>query len=108
MDLETSLGAMPIAAWAAIVLRGLERTALAARKGRKWERAYLVGLGVGCALGAGVVLSTKNSLPGFLLAAGAGFAIWVFSRSPTVKRKTRSSEQIGTGSHENVTADSTD
>jgi hypothetical protein len=108
MDAETFLGAMLIAAWAAVVLRGLERTALAARKGRKWERAYLVGLGVGCAFGVGVVLSIKNSLPGFLLAAGAGFAIWVFSRGQTVKKKTRSSEQTGTRPRENVTADSTD
>ena len=103
MDLETSLGAMLIAAWAAIVLRGLERTALAARKGRKWERAYLVGLGVGCALGAGVVLSTKNSLPGFLLAAGAGFAIWAFGRRAAEgKRKAsvrskRETEEDGLG-----------
>jgi hypothetical protein len=108
MNAETFLGAILIATWAAVVLRALERTVVAARKGRKWERAYLVGLGVGCALGVGVVLSIKNSLPGFLLAAGAGFAIWVFSRSPTVKRKTRSSEQIGTRPHENVAADSTD
>jgi hypothetical protein len=41
MDMETFLGATLIVAWAAVVLRGLERTALAARKGRKWERAYL-------------------------------------------------------------------
>jgi hypothetical protein len=80
MDIETFLGAILIAAWAAIVLRGLERTALAARKGRKWERAYLVGLSVGSAFGVGMVLSIKNSLPGFLLAAGAGFAIWAFGR----------------------------
>jgi hypothetical protein len=105
MDIETFLGAILIAAWAAVVLRGLERTALAARKGRKWERAYLVGLGVGCAFGVGVVLSIKSSMPGFLLAAGAGFAIWVFSRSPAAKRKTRSSEPIGTRLHENVTAE---
>ena len=105
MNWETFLGAILIAGWAAVVLRGLARTVQAARKGRKWERAYLVGLGVGCALGAGVVLSTKNSLPGFLLAAGAGFAIWVFSRSPAAKRKTRSSEPIGTRLHENVTAE---
>jgi hypothetical protein len=105
MDAETFLGAILIATWAAVVLRALERTAQAARKGRKWERAYLVGLGVGCAFGVGVVLSIKNGLPGFLLAAGAGIAIWVFSRSPTVKRKTRSSEPIGTRPHENVTAE---
>ena len=93
MDAETLLGAALIATWAAVVLRGLERTAVAARKGRKWERAYLVGLGIGCALGVGVVLSVKNSLPldtfglGFLLAAGAGFAIWTFDRGvPTGKR----------------------
>ena len=80
MDMETFLGAILIAAWAAVVLRGLERTALAARKGRKWDRAYLVGLSVGSAFGAGMVLSIKNSLPGFLLAAGAGFVIWTFGR----------------------------
>ena len=86
MDAETFLGAIVIATWAAVVLRGLERTAVAARKGRKWERAYLVGWVVGCAFGVGVVLSMKNSLPldtfslGFLLAAGAGFAIWAFGR----------------------------
>ena len=80
MDAETFLGVILIAAWAAVVLRGLARTALAARKGRKWEQAYLVGLGVGCAFGVGVVLSIKNSLPldtfglSFFLAAGAGFA----------------------------------
>jgi hypothetical protein len=60
----------------------------------KWERAYLAGLGVGCAFGVGVVLSIKNSLPldtfglSFLLAAGAGFAIWALGRSvPAGKRK---------------------
>jgi hypothetical protein len=62
MDGETFLGAILIAAWAALVLRGLTRTALAARKRAKWERAYLVGLGVGCALGVGVVLSIKEQL----------------------------------------------
>ena len=83
MDVETFLGA-----WAAVVLRGLERTALAARKGRKWDRAYLVGLSVGSAFGVGTVLSIKNSLPDFLLAAGAGFAIWAFGRrGAEVKRK---------------------
>ena len=90
MDAETFLGAILIAAWAAVVLRGLERTALAARKGRKWERAYLVGLTVGAAFGAGMVLSIKNSLPGFLLAAGAGFAIWVLGRRGA-ERKRRAS-----------------
>jgi hypothetical protein len=90
-----------IAAWAAVVVRGLEQTALAARKGRKWERAYLVGLGVGCAFGVGVVLSIKNSLPldtfalGFLLAAGAGFAIWAFGRrgQPGKRKAVRSKRQ---------------
>jgi hypothetical protein len=98
MDAETLLGAVLIATWAAVVLRGLERTAVAARKGRKWERAYLVGLGVGCAFGVGVVLSIKTPFgPGFLLAAGAGFAIWAFGRRmPEGKRKApgRSKRQI--------------
>ena len=40
MDAETFLGAILIAAWAAVVVRGLEQTAVAARKGRKWERAF--------------------------------------------------------------------
>jgi hypothetical protein len=87
MDVETFLGAMLIAAWAAVVLRGLERTALAARKGRKWDRAYLVGLSVGSAFGVGIMLSIKNSLPGFLLAAGAGFAIWVIGRRGSEGKK---------------------
>ena len=106
MDAETFLGAILIAAWAAVVVRGLEQTAVAARKGRKWERAYLVGLGVGCAFGVGVVLSIKSSLPldtfalGFLLAAGAGFAIWAFGRrGQPGKRKAvrlkRQTEQTG-------------
>ena len=98
MDLETSLGAMLIAAWAAIVLRGLERTALAARKGRKWERAYFVGLSVGFACGVGIVLSIKNSLPGFLLAAGGGFAIWAIGRRGAENKKrasTRSKREAG-------------
>ena len=103
MDAETLLGAILIAAWAAVVVRGLTRTAMAARKGHKWERAYLVGLGTGCAFGAGVVLSIKNSLPldtfglSFLLAAGAGFAIWAFGKSvPAGKRKpVRSKRQTG-------------
>jgi hypothetical protein len=96
--METFLGAMVIAAWAAVVLRGLERTALAAKKGRKWERAYLVGLSVGSALGVGLVLSLKNSLPGFLLAAGAGFAIWACGRrGADGKRRasTRSKREAG-------------
>ena len=98
MDAETFLGAFVIAGWAAVVLGGLERSALAARKGRKWERAYLVGLSVGCAFGIGVVLSIKNSMPGFLLAAGAGFAIWAFGRRvPKGKRKAsiRSKRETG-------------
>jgi len=61
--METFLGTILIAAWAAVVLRGLTRTILAARKGGEWARAYLVGLGVGCAFGVGVLLSIKNSLP---------------------------------------------
>ena len=86
MDAETFLGAVLIATWAAVVLRGLARTVLVARKGGQWERAYLVGLGVGCTFGIGVVLSIKNSLPldtfglSFFLAAGAGFAIWALGR----------------------------
>ena len=103
MDAETFLGAMLIAVWAAVVLRGLEQTTRAARKGRKWDRAYLVGLSVGSAFGAGMVLSIKNSLPldtfglSFLLAAGAGFAIWAFGRSvPAGKRKAvRAKRQTG-------------
>jgi hypothetical protein len=93
MDAETLLGTILIAAWAAVVLRGLARTAIAARKGGQWQRAYLVGLGVGCALGVGVVLSIKNSLPfdsfglSFLLAAGAGFAIWAFGRNVPARQK---------------------
>ena len=78
------LGAVIIAAWATFVLRGFWRTTVAAKKGRTWERAYLVGLGVGCAFGVGVVLVDKNSLPldtfvpSVLLAAGGGFAIWAY------------------------------
>jgi len=76
----------------------LSEPAVAARKGRKWERAYLVGLGVGCAFGVGVVLSIKTPFGlGFLLAAGAGFAIWAFGRRVTEgKRKApaRSKRQI--------------
>src|SRR5260370_27901936 len=94
MDAETFLGAILIAAWAAVVVRGLEQTAVAARKGRKWERAYLVGLGVGCAFGVGVVLSIKNSLPldtfglSFFLAAGGGFLVLVlFLRGPAARPK---------------------
>ena len=98
MDAETLLGAILIATWAAVVLRGLERTVVAAKKGRKWERAYLVGLGVGCAFGVGVVLSIKTPFGlGFLLAAGAGFVIWAFGRrGPEGKRKAslRSKRQI--------------
>ena len=102
MDVETLLGTTLIAAWAAVVLLGLARTTLAARKGGQWERAYLVGLGVGCAFGTGVLLSIKNSLPldtfglSFFLAAGAGFAIWTFGRRvPTGKRKAvRAKRQI--------------
>ena len=101
IDAETFLGAILIAAWAAVVVRGLEQTAVAARKGRKWERAYLVGLGVGCAFGAGVVLSIKSSLLpdtfalGFFLAAGAGFAIWAFGRrgQPGKRKAVRSKRQ---------------
>jgi hypothetical protein len=84
------------------VLRGLALTILMARKGGQWARAYLVGLGVGCAFGVGVLLSIKNSLPldtfglSFFLAAGAGFAIWtVGQRVPIRKRKAvRAKRQI--------------
>jgi hypothetical protein len=101
-DVETALGITLIAAWAAVVLRGLARTILTARKGGQWERAYLVGLGVGCAFGIGVLLSVKNSLPldtfglSFFLAASAGFAIWIFGRRvPSGKRKAvRAKRQI--------------
>jgi hypothetical protein len=105
MDAETLLGTILIAAWVAVVLRGLARTALAARKGGKWERAYLVGLGVGCTFSLGVALSIKNSLPvdtlglGFFLAASAGFGIWTFGGgAPARKRKAvrakRQTEQV--------------
>jgi hypothetical protein len=60
MDRETLLDTILIAAWAA-VLRGLARSTLAARKGSEWDRAYLVGLGVGCTFGVGVLLSIKNA-----------------------------------------------
>jgi hypothetical protein len=91
MDAETFLGAILIAAWAALVLRGLTRTALAARKRG------------GCALGVGVVLSIKNSLPldtftnGFLLAAGAGFAVWAFGQNPPLQRRSRMPRSSVTG-----------
>ena len=70
-DADRSLGCRR-AAWA--------RTDGPSGKGRKWERAYLVGLTAGAAFGVGIVRSIKNSLSGFLLAAGAGFAIWAFGR----------------------------
>jgi hypothetical protein len=104
MNADILLGVILLAAWAAVVLRGLARAALMARKGGKWERAYLVGLGVGCALGIGVLLSVKNTLPldtfglGFLLAAGAGFAIWEFGRRVATGRRkapVRSKRQPG-------------
>jgi hypothetical protein len=104
MDAAILLGTILIAAWAAVVLRGLACTVLAARKGRQWERAYLVGLGVGCTFGVGVVLSIKNSLPfdtfglSVFLASGAGFAIWALGRSvPAGIRKApiRSKRQSG-------------
>ena len=94
MDVETLLGTILIAAWAAVVLQGLARTILTARKGGQWERAYLIGLGVGCSFGIGVLLSIKNSLPldtfglSFFLAASAGFAISAFGQKvPTGKRR---------------------
>ena len=117
MDVETLLGTSLIAAWAAVVLLGLARTTtLAARKRGKWERAYLVGLGVGCAFGLGVVLSIKNSLPldtfglSFFLAAGAGFAIWTFGRRvPTGKRKAvRAKRQIKQAAENEVSVRSTE
>jgi hypothetical protein len=45
--MDTFLGVILIAAWAAVVLRALARTALAARTGRKREQSYLVGLAIG-------------------------------------------------------------
>jgi hypothetical protein len=93
MDVETLLGTILIAAWAAVVLRGLVRTALAARKGRQWERAYLVDLGVGCTFGVGVVLSIKNSLPldtfglSFFLAAGAGCDLGLGSKCASRRKE---------------------
>jgi hypothetical protein len=83
-QLEVLLGVLVLTAWAAAVLWGLGQTALSARKGHEWDRAYLTGVVVGCALGAGVALAIKDILPfdafglGFLLAAGGGFAIWVY------------------------------
>ena len=110
------LGTILIAAWAAVVLWGLARTTLAARKGSEWERAYLVGLGVGCAFGVGVLLSIKSSLPldtfglSFFLAAGAGFAIWTFGRRvPTGKRKAvRVNRQIKQAAENEVSVRSTE
>ena len=58
-DADRSLGCRR-AAWA--------RTDGPSGKGRKWERAYLVGLTVGAAFGVGIVRSIKNGLSGFLLA----------------------------------------
>jgi hypothetical protein len=97
MDAETFLGAILIAAWAAVVVRGLEQTAVAAGKGRKWERAYLVGLGVGCAFGVGVVLSIKNSLPldtfalGFFVSGGCWICdLGFWSKGPAGQKEGRS------------------
>lgn len=87
MDTDFIGGSAVLIAWTAAVLWGLGRTALSARKGQVWHQAYLVGLVVGCALGAGMMLAIKNSLPfdtfgaGFLLAAGSGLAIWAFGRT---------------------------
>ena len=55
MAVKTLLGTILIVAWAAVVLHGLARTTLAARKGGEWERAYLIGLGIGCTFGLGAV-----------------------------------------------------
>jgi hypothetical protein len=88
MDIETIGGIAVVTAWAAAVLWGLGQSALSARKGQKWEQAYLAGVVIGCALGAGMMLSVKNELPfdtsgaGFVLALVSGFAIWVFGRTP--------------------------
>src|SRR6516225_11594424 len=114
--METFLGTILIAAWAAVVLRGLARTILTARKGGQWERAYLIGLGVGFSFGIGVLLSIKNSLPldtfglSFFLAAGAGFAIWtVGQRAPTRKRKAvRAKRQIKQAGEDRLGSPSTE
>jgi hypothetical protein len=114
--METFLGTILIAAWAAVILRGLARSFLAARKGSEWERAYLVGLGVGCAFGIGVLLAIKNSLPldtfglSFFFAAGAGFAIWTLGqRLPTRKRKAvRPTRQIKQAGEDGLSSRSTE
>ena len=116
MAVETLLGTILIVAWAVVVLHGLARTTLAARKGGQWERAYLIGLGVGCSFGIGVLLSIKNSLPldtfglSFFLAASAGFAIWTLSqRVPTGKRKApRAKRQIKQAAENEVSVRSTE
>jgi hypothetical protein len=62
------------------VLWGLTQTALSARSDQG-NHFYLVGLGIGCAFGVGVVLFFKNSLPfdthglGFVLAALS--SLWI-------------------------------
>jgi hypothetical protein len=113
---ETLLGTILIVAWAVVVLHGLARTTLAARKGGQWERAYLIGLGVGCSFGIGVLLSIKNSLPldtfglSFFLAASAGFAISAFGQKvPTRKRKAvRAKRQIKQAGEDGLASRSTE
>ena len=63
LALEMLLGTILIATWLLSYCGGLHGLPWRQDKGSEWERAYLVGLGVGCAFGVGVLLSIKNSLP---------------------------------------------
>ncbi len=85
MNLETALGAIILAAWAALLLWGLGQTALSAKKGYT-SLEYVIGLVTGCVLAAGLVLmfgphDASFFGAGFLLALGGTLLIW-FRRGP--------------------------
>jgi hypothetical protein len=108
MNAETFFGTILIASWVVVVLRGIERSAW--RQGRDADGSgrILSAWASAAHSEGGAALSLNNSLPGFLLAAGAGFAICAFGRRvPAGGRKPHPSKQNGTGFCESIAVDST-
>ena len=57
------------------------------KEGQGEDQAYLVGLVLGCVMGAGMMLALKDALPfdtfgkGFALVLCAGLAIWAYGHA---------------------------
>jgi hypothetical protein len=105
MNIETILGVIMLAAWAALVLWGLGQSVLSARRRQAWD--YVVGLIIGCILVAGLMLmfhphDASFFGVGFVLALGGIFEIWVFRHGlrPDAGARFKSDQKLQTAALE--------